>query len=80
MVGSATPNGQPQVTKEDHVGRAGERGITWTRREGKKWRDRVAEDRRTFGITGDDRTNRRTPKWASIAPIWKPGNPESTAL
>ena len=29
MVGVAVSHGQPQVTQEGHVGRAGERGKTW---------------------------------------------------
>ena len=29
MVGDAAPHGRPHVTQEGHVGRPGERGITW---------------------------------------------------
>ena len=35
MVGGTASHGQPQVTQEGNVGRAGERGKTWAGEEGK---------------------------------------------
>ena len=56
MMGGAASHGRPQVTQEDHVERAGERGTTWTCLAGGKeeeYTEYVAHVRRVFCSTED---------------------------
>ena len=48
--------GDHRLPKRGHVGRARERGKTWTGGGGEEWTDCVVDDLRLFGVTGDWRT------------------------